>query len=99
MADYFSHADGLANIYLFDDCYYVEIYIFGSMQQVRYHYVISGDTIQGYIEEFSYIAPYDPTDWIVSPIKDFTLKISELNPKNSRDERIVLASIEMISEL
>ncbi len=99
LADYYQHADGLADIYSFDDCYYADIYIFSSMKQIQYHFIINGDSTKGYVEEFTYIAPYDPTDWIMSPIKEFSLKISELNPKNSRDERIVSATLEMLEEL
>ncbi len=99
LADYFSHADGFADIYPFDECYYADIYIFSSMKQIQYHFIINGDSTKGYVEEFTYIAPYDPTDWIMSPIKEFSLKISELNPKHSRDERIVSATLEMLEEL
>ena len=99
LADYYQHADGLADIYSFDDCYYADIYIFSSMKQIQYHFIINGDSTKGYVEEFTYIAPYDPTDWIMSPIKEFSLKITELNPKNSRDERIVSATLEMLEEL
>ena len=99
LADYFSHADGFVDIYPFEDCYYADIYIFTSMKQTQYHIIISDEIVQSYVEEFTYSTPYDPTDWTISPVKDFLLNTSELNTKNSRDDRMVSVTLEMIEEL
>ncbi len=99
LADYYSHADGLVDIYPFDDCYYVDIYIFTSMKQTQYHFILNEDIAKGYVEEFTYSTPYDPTDWTISPVKDFLLNTSELNTKNSRVDRMVSVTLEMIEEL
>ena len=59
LADYFSHADGFADIYPFDGYYYADIYIFTSMKQTQYHIIVTDEILQSYVEEFSYQAPYD----------------------------------------
>ncbi len=99
LADYYSHADGLVDIYPFDDCYYVDIYIFTSMKQTQYHFILNEDIAKGYVEEFTYSTPYDPTDWTISPVKDFLLNTSELNTKNSHVDRMVSVTLEMIEKL
>lgn len=98
LADYFSHADGFAEIYPLDGCYYVDIYIFTSMKQTQYHILVSGEIVQSYVEEFIYQAPYDTTNWTISPIKQFTYKISELNPKKATDEKMASFVIQIITE-
>ena len=98
LADYFSHADGFADIYPFGECYYADIYIFASMKQTQYHIFVSGEIVQSYIEEFTYQAPYDTTNWTSSPIKQFTYKTSELNPKNGTDEKMASVIVQIIAE-
>lgn len=98
LADYYPHADGLVDIYPFDDCYYVDIYIFSSMKQTQYHIIVSDEIVQSYVEEFTYQAPYDTTNWIVLPIRQFNYKKSELNPKNGPDEKMVSFVVQIITE-
>ena len=98
LADYFSHANGFADIYPFDECYYADIYIFTSMKQTQYHIIVSGENVQSYVEEFIYQAPYDTTNWTNSTIKQFTYKTSELNPKKGTDEKMASFIVQIIAE-
>lgn len=98
LADYCSHANGFADIYPFDECYYADIYIFTSMKQTQYHIIVSGENVQSYVEEFIYQAPYDTTNWTISPIKQFTYKTSELNPKKGTDEKMASFIVQIIAE-
>ena len=59
---------------------------------------VSVEIVQSYIEEFTYQAPYDTTNWTSSPIKQFTYKTSELNPKNGTDEKMASFIVQIIAE-
>lgn len=82
LADYMSHANGVAIIYKNKDETdkdIVKVFYYSSMYKIQYFITINNEYIEGYCEKVEYVEPYTVEGAKIKKIEEFSGKIHKIS--------------------